>query len=222
MRVRWVYGAALCAFACLSHAATSIVTGTASGTGAVNVQQFDPSLGTLSGVTLSLANASQSATIELDNADGNPDPETWTVTLTGGAITFGNASQTVTANPSHLQGYQVPNGNTILYPTTEAVSAGPTAYTGSLADFIGAGYVPDMSVSFSGSWSVSAPQNPRQGWKDNQHFWSVTASGGSVDWTVAYEYTPVPEPCSMGLLALGGLVVVLRRRFGQKARHPNL
>lgn len=35
--------------------------------------------------------------------------------------------------------------------------------------------------------------------------------------TVIYDYTPIPEPATMALVGIGGLVIGLRRRFAKKA-----
>ena len=47
--------------------------------------------------------------------------------------------------------------------------------------------------------------------------YSGTAANSEGTLSIVYTYTPVPEPASLGLFAVGGLALFLRRRFSKKA-----
>jgi len=175
----------------------------------VAVQQFDPALGTLTGVTLSLVDASVSTELSLFNAQ--PDPEIWTVNMNNGFIVFqgGGAGTTVswdnTVGPEVTYSVTVPvapSGFTIANPATPTGSSSQTY--GGLASFIGLGTVSGMSVDFYGSWGA-------EGLGRGDTF-GVNEFSATANWMVTYGYIPIPEPTTLSLLLVGAVALGLRRR----------
>lgn len=198
----------------LAQGATVSYSGIASanvpGSIGVNVQQFDAGLGTLTGVTLSIVSASMNASLNLINSHASS--EIWDVTLNNGYIVFsgGPALTTVTwDNTPLIPGTAFvspeavgPSGTTVVVPSMP--SGNSSQSYGSLASYIGAGYVSGMAVDFFGNWGVD-------GLVGGDGF-TVNSFTGSANWSVTYTYD-VPEPTSVSLLLLGAAAVGLRRRF---------
>jgi len=94
------------------------------------------------------------------------------------------------------------SGGTIVYDLL--TDSGEYIYTaaGDLAKFIGLG-----DVVYDGVATAYVTMGLTGG---NSASKSVSLVGASV--SVEYTYTPVPEPATVGLLSLGGLLVVRRRR----------
>lgn len=175
----------------------------------VDVKQFDPSLGTLTGVTLSLVSASQSGSLRLIN--GHAGNETWDVVLNSGAIRFydGNNNNTMVVwdndgdifTTSYItQHTAFANSTTPVSP--QAPNGSSSQAYGALANYIGTGNVASMKVQFYGSYGVA-------GLTGGDGF-VVDSYSGAASWKVTYDY--VPEPTSMALLAIGCAVLGLRRR----------
>lgn len=218
---KFIVGLALVAMTAAAHAALSGSVTSAIGSNPTvvnldNVDQFNTSLGTLNKVTLTIS-GTQTALLSLHNI--HEQTEQWSVSAINPAISlgFGKGEQTtadydlswpklgktVTVNPSGDTPY-----NTGTFKG--GASAGTMEYTGAdMAPFIGNGKVADLNVLFYGGWGAS-------GMTDSDGV-SVTSYSGTGNWIVSYDYTPVPEPCTMALMGLGGLVVAFRRRFSKKA-----
>ena len=165
----------------------------------VQVQQFNPALGTLTGITLSIVNAQESATLGLENSGVE---ETWTINLGNGLVRFSDGTQQTTANLTYSQPHVVAeNSITTINPSTP-VGSSSQSY-GSLASYIGTGYVSGMTVFFDGFWGANG-----MGGGDG---FTVPSFTGTATWVITYEY--VPEPASMGLILLGVAAIASRRRF---------
>ena len=184
------------------------------------LQQFDPSMGTLNGVTLNLQ-ADWQAWVEVENHSG---ATSWFRRWILGDATLSNTDlgQVISAQSPDPTGMGLALLNAFAsaydgdpdFLGADTVSASNTfsasgTYIGTSADlskFTGVGTIPFLFTiittrtdSFSGGNFVSH--------EDNQ------ASGNIY---VVYDFTPVPEPSSMAALSAGllGLVGLVRRKRG--------
>ena len=183
----------------------------------VNVQQFDNTVAGIHGnqlgavlnkVTLSLVTATETCDFNFLNKQ---DATTWTVTLDNGNITFGNGSKQTVATTTFSKELPVPHGASGTDPFKTGSASSGNDFTTSLSAFEGSGNVATMTVGFAGTWDIAGLGGGSLAGPD---VWT-----GEATWSVTYDYTPasVPEPASMALLGIGGLVVALRRRFSKKA-----
>ncbi len=222
--------AAVLAMAAVTQAATVTTTGagwvkysdTASGSVDnpinVTVQQFNNISGTYAGatlnsVTLSLVDTTASADVTVNNTGSSS--RDITVTFSGG-LRFGNGAKNVTDNLTLAETIYTVGAKSSYGPvalTTDAATANHSFNSASgLSAFIGTGDIASMAISLVGSWGG-------YGWTSG----GVESGNNKMTgtWSVRYDYSeapgPVPEPASMALLGIGGLVVALRRRFSKKA-----
>jgi hypothetical protein len=183
----------------------------ASGVGSVDVSvpQFNNLAGgefagdVLNSVTLSLVNASETVNLTFVNGDGQTVLST--VTLANGAIDFGSAAAPV----SFSHQYSVPSAGLTVPGVVTGTGTGNDTISSSLAGYQGSGTVGGMQVAFVGTWNADGFTNGGV---------LTSGFGGSADWSVTYNYSPIPEPCSMALFGVGAGVLALRRRFGKNKK----
>jgi hypothetical protein len=222
MKKSAVFFAALAATALSASAATISYDGTiANGpnpsatfplTTYENVTQFNPSLGTLLSVTLTI-DASASAKLEGENErSGTSD---FTASLVGsvtGSFSTGLSAAADTGAGSVMSASveadddAAPDwkGNDYKdFGTVGGSDSQSQTQTTNLSPFIGTGDI-QLTVYDQQAWSVSGSGDTTS---------RVTDSQSSTDWTVTYNYTPVPEPASVTpLFGLLGLALLARRR----------
>jgi hypothetical protein len=167
---------------------------------------FDPSLGTLTGVTLEL---DTNATAEVDVVNLSPDPGAFTnatasipVTITGPAST--SVTDTLMAGP--ISGTTTNNPGVTPCPGLPALDSNSTSVPSiDWSLYIGVGpIVPVTASSTTGTYSGSTAS-------PNVLFGGSAVAGAVT--TVTYTYTPtVPEPASIGLIALAFPLLAARRR----------
>lgn len=167
------------------------------------LQEFNPALGSLQSVYI-LASQSVSINGTVNNTATVSESFTFragsqlTVTLPG-VLGFLQPSPLASA-----QAFNLPSGATAPYGPVNGSDSVNYTYTlpADMANFIGAG-----TLTLPGS---TLSQELISGGGGNITASLTTVSGATVE--VQYTYLPVPEPGSLALLALGGAVMLLRRR----------
>lgn len=176
--------------------------------------QFDTSLGTLNSVTLSLGD-SLAQTLMYENLNG-PGTITFEIAgvsktgcdfvlkFTGGSTLLADAiDNTPTYSYTAYDGvmdFGGTSGGTYLINLSQLAGS---LYTGAgMSPFIGTG-----SLSFD---AVATGRSAYRMTGGNGAVGVMTSAGANV--TLVYDYTPVPEPATFGLLSLGGLILARRRR----------
>ncbi len=187
-----------------------------SGTIPVNLSQFNPSLGTLTEVTLELSNVYVVGTASVQNTTG--DYQDYSISLagqykisdtSGNRITIALTTPTYTTigNPSYPLG--LPNGATFTTPseTNSTPGGGLVNITdGSISAYIGTGTTATLvSLKSSNGVTVSGPSP----------YNTNSSSLGSGTYEIIYTYTAVPEPAQTAawMIAFAGLVLVGRKYF---------
>jgi hypothetical protein len=170
--------------------------------------QFDPSLGTLNSITITLSLALSvpaTASYQAFNAgQSSPGSFNHTASLNVALIDFGN-HVLFGFSPSASDGFSVPAGG----PASQTLQLNASqTFTltdaQSLADFTTGGnaYPPQFNIGGNGVDSFST-------------FAATGGPGtpfGSFSDTVIFNYTPAPEPSVLALGLLGGAVLIIKRR----------
>ena len=182
----------------------------------VDLQQFDPSLGTLQSVSVTLSGEIASR-IRLENKNSTPATLTATVDATvtldlpnlGTLSVAPKVSETFNA-PSYDSVVDFGGTSGITYPTATASASVIRDFLlpAQLAPFIGNGML-HATFDASATASFTGPSNNRTSVRSD--------AGGFALVTYTYIPSPVPEPDSWTLMAAGlGLLVWLasRRRIG--------
>jgi hypothetical protein len=176
---------------------------------ALTLPQFNPLLGTLQSVSLSV--------------DATTVGQVQVINTTSGALPFSNAFTSVpvtvtgpgptvvttTATAMVTSGTANPGLNT--FPNVGGMSTAETPVTGSLIPYMG-------TSTFGVTLSTTAGSASSGGMGSNgQLFFGGTAkAGGTAD--VTYTYLAVPEPASMGLLGIGMAgFFAFRRLFNKRS-----
>jgi len=167
------------------------------------LQEFNPALGSVTSVYIS---ASEDVTMDGTVKNNATGPESFTFRAGSQLIlTLPGALGSLMPSPlASAQAFNLPSGGTAPYGPVNASDSVNSTYTlpGDMALFIGAGtlnlpgYTQSQELISGGGGNISADLN--------------TVAGATVE--VQYNYVPVPEPGSLALLALGGAVVLLRKR----------
>lgn len=161
----------------------------------------------LTSVVLTISGSEMSGTFEFSNSYASPGTVYSASYAAGQGLTFTAAG----ASTSQLMTHTFNGGNPLVieglgsaeetFAPTMGAAGSETLYTG-LEAFTGSGYLASSSASLAAQMTDN---------KDAGLF-SGSLANGTAGISVTYNYTLVPEPTSMALLAIGCAVLGLRRR----------
>jgi hypothetical protein len=184
-----------------------------------DLPQFNPALGTLTGVQvtldfsvtpfaniLNITGGSQNFTpADWGSSGYTPSLNTWTVSL--GSDSWNVIPPTVTTGPIYGTGQSVPSFNTLELVGGTSAPADLTAASGlDFAAYTGAGNLV-FGTAGTGNYAGSG-------------LGFAFGGGGNLTGTASVTYTyvvPVPEPATLAFLSLGGLALILRKRQPSQA-----
>jgi hypothetical protein len=184
---------------------------TAGSSGSFSLPQFNPALGTLTGVNLAITGNSFGGSNYYENLGDNSGSATVTIgsniTVTGPAslvvITLPSESNTGPIGP--YDGSLDPSDSVTVTGTSSSDSAS-NALTNpptNLSAYIGLGSAP---FNFSSTVNNSSSSTASPGVSGN------TPPDFNFDATITYTYSEVPEPASIGLIAVALPLLAARRR----------
>ncbi len=166
--------------------------------------QFNASLGTLTGVTITISDNS-SGTVNVTN--NSPSQSSYTISL-GEQLSLKDPSNNALASyldQSSSQNQTINAGDNQTITANASGTSTPVTINSNLSEFIGAGTI-TLTLGGSGVALVSGATP----------YSAVTNSTSDGEVTAVYDYTPVPSPGSGLLLFAGAMAVVggmtLRRR----------
>lgn len=177
--------------------------------GNFTLPQFDSSLGTLTEVDFSMSGGVQgNATVT--NTDVAPEDITTNIAANLYLKNPGGATTIVLSSPDWTTtDYSVPVGGNVTHTNESSIDPETNSYDPSdgskFTQFIGSGNIilPVVALNATGA-SAGGDVD------------ADLSSQSSADVSVTYDYTPIPEPATLGLAIVGGSLAMLRRRRSPK------
>jgi len=161
----------------------------------------------LTSVTLAISGSGMSGTFQFNNLVGSAGTVNSANYSAGQGLTFTAAGSSTMQTMTHTFNGGLPlvipgfdSASEVFTPTMGA--AGSSTLNSGLAAFTGNGYLANTSAGFSAGMESSTDAG----------IFSGSYGAGTANLSITYNYTLVPEPTSMALLAIGCAVLGLRRR----------
>jgi len=170
---------------------------------AFTIPQFNPSDGTLDSVTLTMYSSFQF----LFTYDGSSASGVLTFTQTNSLSFLYNGSDELSQFNFGAFKFtaDLPSRGQAFTPATAPTLRGQSIFSDAvdLANFAGMGEIP-LSADYYNQPTVT--------WTSGAVTWSQDASA-TMAAVVTYDFTPIPEPSTIGFLFVGGLLFALRNRI---------
>jgi hypothetical protein len=178
------------------------------------VQQFDPSLGTLTGASITL-HMNLTPKVSLFNISGSPASYSYAFSNT----VLSGATPVTWTDPygsSALDNYNLVFG-VLGGPTIGVAPVGPSSIPGSPIPETSSSTVPGVNLpTYIGlgtvgvTYNVTGSTNSGGQGVSGLFFGGDRSFAGTAD--VTYTYTAAPEPASLAIIGLAGMALLARRR----------